>query len=147
MVVKVQFKMNKTTDGNIILPSNNIEIGHCVILNDVEKPCGELVAVIVAIDNETAHCKYLNADPRLNPYNKKHGMAILLKNGLHNLTPINKFGIQVCYNSKMKKYYCERVGESIATYSDGKLRQWQENIPIFYPARSEIIKITKSKYN
>lgn len=44
--------------------------GQAVIVNECDKPCGWLVAIVVAVadDGETLRCQYLNADPSLDRY-------------------------------------------------------------------------------
>lgn len=128
----------------IALLSNDIAVGHCVILNDVEQPCGRLVAVIMAIEGNTAFCNYLCADKDLSSHNKKLGMAIAIDGGIHNMTPVSKFGIEVKFCPQVGTYCCERVGDSIATYRDGKTRKWQENVPLQYAARREVAKVATS---
>ena len=127
-----------------VLLSSEIAVGHCVILNDVDQPCGRLVAVIVAIEGNTAYCNYLNADPQLSSYNQKLGMAIQIDGGIHNMTPVSRFGVEVNYYPQEGGYCCERVSDSVATYRDGKSRKWQENVPLFYAARRDVAKVATS---
>jgi len=120
------------------LLASEIAVGHCVILNDVEKPYGRLIAVIMEIQNDIAFCKYLCSDPQLDIYNKKRGMMIGITGGIHSMTPVAKFGVKVCFNKW--QYWCEKVGESTATYRDGRPRQWQENVAYNYQYRLEVLK-------
>ena len=139
--------MKETADTQLacnVLLSSDIAVGHCVILNDVEQPCGRLVAVIMAIEGGIAYCNYLNADAQLSSYNKKLGMAIQIEGGIHNMTPVGKFGVEVDYYPQVGTYCCERVGDSVATYRDGKPRKWQENVPLQYTARREVAKVATS---
>ena len=134
--------MEKTDQTKIIcsvLPSSDIAVGHCVILNDVDQPCGRLVAVIMAIEGNVAYCNYLNADPLLSSYNQKLGMAIEIEGGVHNLTPVGKFGVEVNFYPQVKTYCCERISESVATYCNGAPRQWQENVPVQHAARLNVV--------
>jgi hypothetical protein len=128
---------------NVFL-SSDIAVGHCVILNDVEQPCGRLVAVIMSIEGNTAFCNYLCADRDLSSYNKQLGMAIQVEGGIHNMTPVSKFGVEVHYYPQVGTYGCERVGDSVATYRDGKPRRWQENVPVQYTARREVANVATS---
>jgi hypothetical protein len=123
------------------LLSSELSIGHCVILNDVEQPCSRLVAVITNIQGGNAYCKYLCADPKLSSFNKNHGMLIAIGGGIHNLTPISKFGVTIIYNTLGKFYFCLKTGESSATYKDGKPRQWQETVLRYGTAKPNIANI------
>lgn len=139
--------MSKEPDTQLacnVLLSSDIAVGHCVILNDAEQPCGRLVAVIMAIEGNTAYCNYLNADPQLSSYNKKLGMAVQIEGGIHNMTPVGKFGVEVDYYPQVGTYCCERVGDTVATYRDGRPRKWQENVPVQYTARREVAKVATS---
>ena len=121
-----------------LLPSSEIAVGHCVILNDIEQPYGRLIAVIMEMQGNIAFCNYLNADSRLSSFNKKLGMIVNPEEW--NTTPVSKFGVEVSYCPEDGSYCCNRIGESVATYQDGKPRQWQERAPITYTARRGVVK-------
>ncbi len=122
------------------LKASEIAVGNCIILNDVEMPSGKLVAVITEMNSDSFYCKYLNADSQLSSYNKGKGMLIRLDGSLHRPTPVGRFGVRVLYDKTLRLYQCEKVGESSATYKDGKPRSWQEFQPYTYSPRSEVLK-------
>lgn len=118
--------------GTTLCSSRAFRVGDCVILNHVEQPCSKLICVVVKDDGEFYHCKYLNADKMLDSYNKPP-----MKNRLPRATKVEDFGVEI--KAHDGKYWCEKVGESKATYADGKPRQWQEwNGPIKYVPRKEL---------
>ena len=94
--------------------------GDCIIINDVEQPCSKLIAVIVGQRGEYYECQYLNADETLNQYNKPP-----MRNKLTRATRVEDFGVVL--RTTGDKYWCEQVGDSIATYPDGEPRKWQES--------------------
>jgi hypothetical protein len=109
------------------------KVGDTVILNDCEQPCGQMVAVVVKDDGEHYHCEYLNADPRFDYYCNPPMRA----GRLWRAARLEEFGVKLC--AAAGKYWCEKVGESVAKYPDGKARQWQEfGGPIKYRARPHL---------
>lgn len=110
-----------------LIVGDEIAVGHCVIMNHTEAPCGRLLAVITLIDGKNIFCKYLNAEKELSSYNKLNkgkGMRSILDEH----TPIEWFGVEVRLEQSGSDviYSCHPVRESKATYRDGKPRQWQE---------------------
>jgi hypothetical protein len=95
-------------------------VGDTIILNDIDQPCGQLVAVVVKDDGEHYHCEYLNADARFDYYSKPPMRA----GRLERATKLEEFGVKLC--AADGRYWCEKVGESVARYPDGQARQWQE---------------------
>ena len=120
------------------LPAEEIAVGHCVILNDAEQPCGRLVAVITAIEGDVAWCKYLNRNQAMNEFNHGRGMKIERDSSIHNLTPVGKFSVDVWLDAK-GRYWCEQFQPSEATYRDGKPRAWQGNNGVMYYARQDVL--------
>ena len=110
------------------LQSSQIAVGHCVIVNHIERPSGEMVAVIVGVENDKIKSKYLNADKKFSYYNKHDGMTNLREA----VTPISDFGVQI-HVDEQNNYWCEQTGESTATYKDGKIRKWQDYTSGCYP--------------
>jgi hypothetical protein len=125
------------------LPASEIAVGHCVNVSYVEQPCSKLVAVITQIEGEFAYCKYLNSEPALDSYSEMN-QGRGLRNRLESLTPIGDFGVQVFYEDNKKKptFWCERTSDSVATYSDGGRRFWQEGESYIFPARRELAKFS-----
>lgn len=127
---------NASTD--VVLNATIIAVGHCVILNECERPYGNLVAVVVSMDKDVAFCKYLNAElHHWNKRNRGRGMQAFTAD----LTPVEWFGVEVVFDPATNSYNCERVGESRATYRDKQPRLWQENVPISYFASPDVAKL------
>ena len=131
--------------GTITLPSSEIAVGHCVILNDHEQPCGRMVVVIVEIEGDIVYCKYLCNDVDLSTYNRRRGMAASVSGKSHRLTPISAFGVNVRLDLQTRNYWCEKVAESSATYRDGRPRRWQEDEPIVRVARADVVAVMEGK--
>ena len=124
----------------IALLSSDIDVGHCVIVNDVEQPCGKLVAVVVAVDGDKVITKYLNADQQLTSYNKRG-----VTNRRETVTPCGSFGVEVRFEKSTGYYWCEPIREPKSTYPDGKIRPWQERGGIgTYLARPDVLQVAKS---
>lgn len=122
-----------------LLPCSYLLVGHCVIVNDLEKPGGKLVSVIVAVDADKIHTKYLNADPSLTQYNRSG-----VSSRRETVTPCGHFGVEVRIN-KDGIYWCAPVSESRATYEDGTPRSWQERVFIgTYSARSDVLAVSRA---
>lgn len=114
-------------------------VGDCVILNDCDKPCGEMVAVVVQVneDDQDYLCKYLNAAPKFDAFNRP-GM----KTTLSEATKIEDFGVVILRNNLGgggARYFCEQRRPSTAKYRDGKPREWQEWFgPFLWKPRNEV---------
>lgn len=96
-------------------------VGDCVIIGQADRPCTELVAVVVSSSESEALCKYLQTDLSLDFYNDP---GLLVPHS--DLTHVCDFGVDMHTNSS-GQYWCERRGESVATYRDGVPRQWQDH--------------------
>jgi hypothetical protein len=108
-------------------------VGDTVILNDVDQPCGKMVAVIVKDDGKDYHCEYLNADARFDKYN----IPPMRFGRLNYATKLEDFGVKLC--AADGKYWCEPVSISVARYPDGSPRNWQEfDGPIRHVARPHL---------
>jgi len=107
------------------LSASEIAVGHLVIANHVERPEARMLALVVAIEGDDVRCKYLNADKSFSPYNA-YGFC----NPITDVTPVDHFGVRVMAEQECPGadvvYWCEPIGESTATYHDGKPRHWQE---------------------
>jgi hypothetical protein len=114
--------------------SRAFRVGDCIILNDVEQPCGRMVCVITDKPNDLGFysVQYLNADPSFDSYCKPP-----MHNRLLRATRIEDFGVVI--RTDGTHYWCEKVGESKARYPDGDMRIWQEwNGPIKHKARPKV---------
>lgn len=107
-------------------------VGDCIILNDVEQPCGKMICVITAKVGDRYECKYLNAGPMFDQFNEPP-----MRNTMDRATLIEDFGVVLRF--KGSQYWCDVVGESRATYPNGKPRKWQEHGgPYYYYFRDEV---------
>lgn len=124
------------------LKGSRVAVGHCVILNDAERPCGKHLAVVASIEgrgiNSKVFCKYLASGRELTSFNKLNGGKGMRSLFNEELTPVGKFGVQVILEDGF--YHCERVSEPKATYRDGKPRSWQEWETRRYKARPDVLR-------
>lgn len=116
-------------DNLLVLPSTKREVGHLVIINEYDRPCQDLIAVISRIDERDEvtiyYCAYLN--DKLTRIIDDRICLI----GTVNPTPLSEFGVQVKFDitklaAKESPYIVEETQEnSTATYPDGHPRFWQ----------------------
>lgn len=99
----------------IELLSSAVEVGHCVIINDCDQPCGKLVAVVCHVQDDLVVAKYLSASIKMNVCKNRRPDLVM---------PVGRFGVKVVMVGD--QYWCEKIGESTAVYPDGKHRPWQE---------------------
>jgi len=118
-----------------VLPASEVAVGHCVIVNDYDQTCGNLVAVVVAIEGDNVRTKYLSDWRAVDQMNK-----VGCINPAWRVTPVATFGVEVRVDAD-GRYWCERVGESSAEYPDGKRRLWQENGTHAHRARADVLTI------
>lgn len=106
------------------------KVGDLVILNEVERPCGKMVCVVV-FDHAPMGLNYgvvyLNADPDFDSFCKPS-----IRGSLNEATLVEDFGVELrisCPQSAgdRPEYWFEKTGKSKAKYKDGKPRGWQEN--------------------
>jgi hypothetical protein len=114
---------------------SKLYVGMPVIVNEFDRPCTRLVAVVsdMDIDNDIVVVKYLCAQTRV----KTCCMAI------NRVTPLEDFGVTlIIEGEEMMRCLPER--KSVATYYDGRPRPWQpENPDEYLPARPEIVRLLK----
>lgn len=108
------------------LKSTELQTYNCVILNEYDRPSGNLVAVILGEKDGKYICKYLNK---------------LLSGSSSNMlidksrpVPVSDFGVDVYCDPSCNAYWCEKARDSVAKYRDGSIRLWQENVPFTYVA-------------
>jgi len=92
-----------------------IQIGDYVIMNDCDKPCTRLIAVVTKVDAEKERVWARYICERVNmrePYGWLGGV-----------TRVSDFGVEIAFNGDMVS--TEQVRPSVATYRDGKPREWQ----------------------
>ena len=124
-----------------VLRGTELSPGPCVILNDVECPSAQMLCVIVARTDNGIACKYLINDKRFTEYNELNNRSGMILTDLQYTTPVEHFGVRICLEPKQNVYWCEILGESAAKYPDGSPRMWQEQHPIRYKARKDILRI------
>lgn len=115
------------------------KIGDCVNVNDVEQPCGRLVAVVVGIEGSDLLCQYLNASREFDYYNEPP-----MRNPKSESTKISDFGVVI--TDAGHEYWCSQTAESKATYSDGKPRHWQDKNQSCYRGREDLMKLVFPKF-
>jgi hypothetical protein len=108
------------------------KVGDTVILNDCDRPCGQLVAVVVHDDGEHYHCEYLNADTRFDYYSNPP----MRQGRLELATKLEEFGVELRANGD--DYQCIQVRESFAKYPDGMPRQWQDTYAVNHKPRKHL---------
>lgn len=94
------------------------KIGDLVIFGECDAPEAHCIGRITRKDGDVWHGEYLSKRTRAR-----------YTGGLcdNMVTPISDFGVRPTI--KGKTLSVERVGASIATYSDHKKRNWQEALP------------------
>ena len=91
-----------------------IKIGDLVIINQFDCPCSRLIASVTSVDEHTVHAEYLSAKTRMRE----------VFSPLSVVTPIDKFGVELV-NTDNGRFYTRQISESLATYLDGTVREWQ----------------------
>ncbi|MES2662312.1 MAG: hypothetical protein V4629_03320 [Pseudomonadota bacterium] len=105
--------------------------GSLVIINTTDSPCLNCIAKVTSIKKGTVYAKYISKN-MLKKYGNRYcwtstGMA----------THIHDFGIEVLkINTEEKTITAKKINNSVATYEDGKPRDWQdERITMEYNPR------------
>ena len=104
-----------TASEYLVLPSSEVAVGHCVIINDCDCPGGNLVALVTSASDESVEARYLSVET---------GMRECRSSSPASVTPVGEFGVEVRHDGV--DFWCEVVGGSVATYEDGEPRSWQE---------------------
>ncbi len=65
----------------------------------------------------------------------------LAEDSIHNVTPLEKFGVKVYLDRQTASYVCEQVEVSSATYRDGSAREWQGWVGEINKARADLIEL------
>ena len=118
--------------------SKDFKIGDLVIVNEVDQPCGRLVAVVVGtlVDGvqDFCFCEYLNISKDLDQFNDPP-----MQCNTKEVTKLSEFGCVLVTNTS--DYHVGVVGRSLATYPDGdhEHRRWQEPFPINYQGRPHLL--------
>ena len=101
----------------------NIEVGDYVIVNDIDRPCEKLIAKVIQVKLDDKN-KKIYASRYINARVSKE-----YKNKILTCTPtkVESFGQKVEIFTDIQKYRVteDHLQEKIATYADGKLREWQ----------------------
>jgi len=136
----------KTPDTQLacnVLLSSDIAVGHCINVNQVEQPCGRLLAIITAIEGDLVRWKYLNSESDLTSHNRGSGCWSYR----WEVTPFADFGVEVRTEQSDGDlvYWCEPIAESRAKYKDGQPRAWQERgWRGRYVARPDVLRVATS---
>lgn len=115
-----------------ILLSNDIAVGNCVIVNDIDRPCSQLIAVVIST-SKGIRCRYLNSEI-------DNGKTIIGDNTV----PLKCFGVEVFFKHVDKKiiFWSKQTSASIATYKDGTARLWQDyGLVGLYDAKPDVFMI------
>lgn len=94
--------------------SDKIKIGTPVIINDCDRPCTGLVAIVRKITDSFVEAIYLC---------KATNIRMCRSSRIKGVTPISDFGVALRIEDDLA--VCVIVGESLATYEDGIPREWQ----------------------
>ena len=115
-------------------------VGDCVILNHVDRPSAEMIAVVTSRilhgwrEHELYAWSYVNADPKFDYWCNRVDYCTLAT-----ATKLTDFG--VILQQQDTHYWCQRVGESIALYPDGAPRKWQDISDSRHVGRPELIEL------
>lgn len=116
------------------LAASRVAIGHCVIINDCDRPYGRCVAVVTAVSLDGVTAEYLATSVN---------MAECSNRKFQHVTPINSFGVRVFVDGN--KFHCSSEGSfSAARYPDGGVRHWQESGPVKYDAKPLVLAKAKT---
>jgi hypothetical protein len=116
------------------LQGSEVEVNHCVIINESDRPCGGLVAVVMRIVDGRVYAKYLNRS--IVPED--------CSGPIESVTPVGRFGYQVVWFPEEDYYECIAVAGNSAKYLDGAPRQWQEQVPVRHKPRRHIARFSAS---
>lgn len=101
-----------------------IQVGDYVIINEVDCPCARLVAEvtevrpirdIIDLEQYQVKAKYLSGNTSM----------FECSAGLSRVTKVTDFGVDIVIGDD--HFICTRSRDSVATYEDGQIRQWQDN--------------------
>lgn len=108
----------KRIPGHIELYASAIIPGHCIIVNEFDRPEDRLVAVITAVEEGMVTATYLSVEMPDQPTCGPVSLAM----------PINSFGLRVYCDEEENTYWCEHdpALEVAARYSDRSRRFWQQ---------------------
>jgi hypothetical protein len=102
------------------LLASRVTIGHCVIVNEIDRPGSVLIAVIEAFDGRLTKMRYLSR----NVSTRREGHFAL--GNYERIVPVNVFGVRVLCDPVENHYWTERVNDGEAKYADGSPRAWQD---------------------
>lgn len=105
---------------HIELLGSRVNVGHCCIVNEYDKPGAALVAVVQALEGNVARLIYLSK----NVSKRRDGAHALAS--YESIVPVNVFGVRIYCDPSEKHYWVVDSGESNASYPDGSPRSWQD---------------------
>lgn len=94
------------------------KVGDLVIFGECDAPEAHCIGRITHKDGNTWHGKYLSKRTRERYTGELCDSMV---------TPVSNFGVRATI--KGKSLSVDRIGPSLATYSDHKKRDWQETLP------------------
>lgn len=110
------------------LQASEVAVSHIVIINTVDQPCGDLVAVVSDVTDCVVTARYLS---------NRIGMKEC-RGRLETVTPINAFGYRVMLDNG--RFWCEpNGGNVVSTYENGDIRRWQEYGPVKYTPKPDVL--------
>ena len=98
---------------------SKLQRGDCVIVNEFDRPCPELVAVVTAVNNGMADCQYLSAKVY-------HDQTMVFPEG--EPTPLEALGMR-CVVGQYQFIVVDGSTPPTARYHDGTTRLWQCSDP------------------
>lgn len=111
---------------------SEIKIGDYVIMNDADKPCTRLIAQVTELPEgkDFVRARYICERTNMRePYGR-----------LSRATLVSDFGVEITFDGDTVT--TEQVRPSVATYPDGKSREWQ---PSGENPEQKLFKTTKKK--
>lgn len=93
----------------------SISVGDYIIINDADKPCTRLIALVTEANQEKDFVRAQYICERVNMRE--------CQGRLSNARLVSDFGVEIIFNDHT--VYTEQVRPSIATYPDGEPRNWQ----------------------
>ena len=105
-----------------------MKIGDLVIINEVDRPCAELIAVVTKVDGEKLPCRYLSA--KVEGYEGKDIGTTISRASL-----AKDFGI--CVDVEEFQFTTDKREYSDVKYDDGRVRTGQGRMHEVQPLAKE----------
>ena len=92
-----------------------IKINDLVIINEFDRPCTRLIAIVSEIGSDYILADYICKDTSMGQCDEQPSRV----------TKIEDFGMKIDIDMDQGAVQVIQVGPSIAKYSDGSIRKWQ----------------------